>query len=190
VKYKDIPKGGKPVPGNMHIRYKGVWDMQDFYESCANYLRERKFKFYEEKAEQFEDGPYGKGGKIYWRAEQNVDDWVTVNINIAIHLYDAFDFEVKDRQGRRKTLTQGKISIFLKISDNWDAAGEWNQKPFYAALKDFYIKYIVRKRREFGYSPRYRYELAALYRFMLRKLKMETQMAGFAPHMSTHKRGP
>jgi len=82
VKYKDIPKGGKPVPGNMHIRYKGVWDMQDFYESCANYLRERKFKFYEEKAEQFEDGPYGKGGKIYWRAEQNVDDWVTAGKDI------------------------------------------------------------------------------------------------------------
>jgi len=45
ITYKDFKQGmGMPIP---HIRFKGVWDMQDLYESMISYFRERKYKFYE-----------------------------------------------------------------------------------------------------------------------------------------------
>ncbi len=186
--YKTVPKQANPLPGNMHIRYKGTWDMQELYESVVDHLRSRKWKFHEKVYKHKHPSPFGMERQYVWEAEQRVDDWVEVKINIYIHTYDAHDIEVADSHGEKKVLTQGKIWVVLKINDIWDPDGQWDSNSFWGQMKDFFVKYVVRKRRMQGYSPRYRHELVILYYLILRKLKMETKDYTYQHHAGVNRR--
>ena len=41
-----IQNATAPTP-TVYVQYKGIFDMQDVYESVANFFKEKKFKFYE-----------------------------------------------------------------------------------------------------------------------------------------------
>jgi hypothetical protein len=189
--YKDISKMGVPIPGQpLKIRYKGVWDMQDLYGGTVSWLRERKWKFHERVYKHKHPSPYGVERQYIWRAEQRIDDWVMIVMDIYIHVYDAHDVEVVDKEGTRRVFTKGKFWATLKVNDCWDPVKRWDTSSFWGYLKDFYIKYIVKKRRMQGYSPRSRYELLSLHKFMMKKLKMETKDFEYANIAGVHRRGP
>ena len=94
-----------------HIRFKGVWDMQDLYEFMADYFRERKYKFYEAIYKHKHPSPYGVERQYVWHAEVDWDDVYTFHINTYIHTYDAHDIEVKTKEGKVKTFTKGRICL-------------------------------------------------------------------------------
>jgi len=188
--YKDIQKQGTPIPGHMHIRYKGAWDMQDLYESIASHLRERKWHFFENVYKHKHPSPFGVERQYIWTAEQDVDEWVKIKIDIYIHTYDAHDIEIVGKDGERRIYTQGKIWIVLKLNDIWDPHHHFDTSSFWGQLKDFYIKYIVRKRRMLGYSPRYRHEQNLLYMLIQRRLRMESRDFEYSDIAGVHRRGP
>ena len=190
LKYNQVQKGQVPVPPYLKIRYKGTWDMQDFYESTVSYLRDRKWKFHEKTYKHKHPSAFGVERQYCWIAEQNVDDWVKIIIDIYIHTYDAHDVEVVNKKGERKILTKGKIWVTLKIREHWDYNESFFKNKFLATLGKFYIMRVVKKRRMQGYSPRYRHELVALYQFMQRKLHMDTAENEYANIAGVHQRGP
>ena len=191
LQYKDIPTKGSPVLGHpIKLRYKGVWDMQDLYEGTINWLRERKWKFNERVYKHKHPSPYGVERQYIWQADQRVDHWVKIVIDIYIHTYDAHDVEAVDKQGNRKVFTKGKIWIILKIMDHWEPDKSWDTHTFWGFLKQFYINYIVKKRRMQGYSPRYRHEVTALKHYLMRALKMESKDFEYANMAGVHRRGP
>jgi hypothetical protein len=163
--------------------------MQDLYGGTISWLRERKWKFHEKVYKHKHPSPFGVERQYVWLAEQKVDDWVNIQIDIFIHTYDAHDIEVM-RNNQRKTFTEGKLWATLKITESWAHDPRWDKNSFWANLKDFYIKYIVKKRRMQGYSPRYRHELVALHTFMMKRLKMETRDYEYASIAGVHRRGP
>ena len=188
--YNDIQRSSVPIPPPLKIRYKGVWDMQELYEGTISWLRERKWKFHEKVYKHKHPSPFGVERQYVWMAEQNVDDWVRIQIDIYMHTYDAHDIEVTGKDGNRKIYTKGKLWATLKIADHWDYEGNWDKNSFFGYLKDFYMKNIVKKRRMQGYSPRYRHELVALHAFIMRKLQMETRDYEYANIAGVHRRGP
>ena len=190
LKYKDVIRGQVSVPPYLKIRYKGTWDMQDLYESTISWLRDRKWKFHEKAYKHKHPSAYGIERQYVWLAEQNVDDWVNITLDVYIHTYDAHDVEVTDKKGQRKILTKGKIWVTLKITEHWDYSQNFFKNKFLATIGHFYIMYIVKKRRMQGYSPRYRHELVALYQFMQRKLQMDTAENEYAQLAGVHQRGP
>ena len=58
---------------------------------------------------------------------------------------------------------------------NYDWEGRWNEKLFYKYLKDFYNKYVVRKKFTQGYAPKFRTELYELQNLIKERLKMESR---------------
>ena len=191
VRFTDIQQRGNPLnPTLLKIRFKGAWDMQELYESLVDWFRDRKWEFHELIYKHKHPSPFGFERQYIWMAEQNVDDWVKVQINLYIHTYDAHDVEVIGKDGVRKIYTQGKIWVVMKIHDYWDPRQRFDTNPLWASLKDFLIKYVVLKRRMLGYSPRYRYELSLLYNFINKKLQMETRDFEYANIVGVHRRGP
>lgn len=190
VKYKDIQQ--KMVAGifQLHIRYKGIWDMQDFYESAVSWLRDRKWKFHEMVYKHKHPSPFGVERQYIWMAEQNVDEFVNVRMDIYIHTYDAHDIEAIDKNQEKRIFTKGKIWVFMKTSVNFDYEGRFDKNSFLAQLKKFYVSYIIKKKIMQGYSPRYRTELVQLHHFMMRRLKMETRDFEYANIAGVHQRGP
>jgi hypothetical protein len=187
----DVSKQGKstPLPQPLTIRYKGIWDMQDFYESVISYLRERKWHFHEKVYKHKHPSPFGVERQYVWLATQQVDDWMHVDINIYIHTYDAHEIEVI-KNGEKKILTEGKIWISMKTWMISDYPEQWNTDSFWLQLKDFYLKYVIRRKVMEGYSPRYRHEISAFYHFMLGKLKADTRDYQYLTLAGVHRRGP
>ncbi|MCK5282059.1 MAG: hypothetical protein KAK00_01495 [Nanoarchaeota archaeon] len=188
--YKDIPQKASTGVYQLKIRYKGTWDMQDLYESTINWLRERKWKFHEKMYKHKHPSPFGVERQYIWAAEQKVDEFVSVAIDIYIHTYDAHDVEVVDKNREKRIFTKGKIYAYLKITLNWDYEERFSRSPFWGYLKDFYVKYIIKKKLMQGYNARYKDEIVELYQFIMKKLKMETRDFEYSNIAGVHRRGP
>ena len=190
VSYKSIPQGMPAGIFQLKIRYKGTWDMQDLYESAISWLRDRKWKFHERVYKHKHPSPFGIERQYVWMAEQTVDDFVSVRMDIYIHTYDAHDIVMQDKDGNRKTYTKGKFWAIMKTLINFDSSGRFNDSSFWAQLKKFYVERVIKKKIMQGYSPRYRHELSLLHNFLMKKLQMETKDYEYANMAGGHQRGP
>ena len=176
-----------PTPVS-YIRYKGVWDMQDLYESMVDWFRRRKYKFHEKIYKHKHPSPFGVERQYIWEAERKETDYEQVKYNVYFHTYDAHDIEVIMPDGKKKVFTKGRIWIELKVQFSYDWEGRWNENEFYRYLKDFYNKYVTRKRYMEGYSPKFRTEFYNLYAVITNRLRMESDEFEHAHQAGVHVR--
>ena len=129
-----------------HIRFKGVWDMQDLYEFMISYLRERKYKFHEKVYKHKHPSPFGVERQYIWHAERVENDIYKFVIDIYIHTYDAHDIEVKMKNGNVKTFTKGRIWLEfnggLRLYED-DGEERWSKNRFWANLRIFINNYLL-----------------------------------------------
>ncbi len=159
----------------VYIRYKGVWDMQDLYESIAEWFRRRKYKFHERVYKHKHPSPFGVERQYIWQAERYETEYVKIHYDIYIHTYDAHDVEVAMPDGSRKTFTKGRIWIEIKANLVSDWEKRFDESLFLTHLKSFYNKYIIKKNFTMGWGPKLRYEMYDLHAMIKRKLKMESE---------------
>ena len=157
-----------------YIRFKGIWDMQDLYESIADWFRKRKYKFHEKIYKHKHPSPFGVERQYVWLAVRDETEYLEIQYNLYIHTYDAHDVETAMSNGKTKTFTKGRI--WIEIKTNWvlDHAKRFDKNSFYRHIKDFYNKYIIRKRIMQLVNPKYRAEMFALHAFVKHRLKMES----------------
>jgi len=91
-----------------------------------------------------------------------------------IHTYDAHDIEVVKPDGTKKIFTKGRIWIEIKSKLFSDWEKRWTERSFYAKLKAFYGKYMLRKSFTQGWMPKIRYEMYELQSMLKARLKMES----------------
>lgn len=164
---------GVPTPAT-YIKYKGVWDMQDLYESMADWFRKRKYKFYEKIYKHKQPSPFGVERQYLWEAKRDETEYLQIVYDVYMHTYDAHDAEVKMPNGNTKIFTKGRIRIEINISTVYDSEKEFNKKAFYTHLKDFYNKYIIKKRMIQLVDPKFRAEMYNLHAFIKHRLKFES----------------
>ena len=103
-----------------------------------------------------------------------------------MHTYDAHDIEVVMPNGKKKTFTKGRIWIELKILFLFDWEKRWDESAFYRHLKDFYNKYIIKKRFMQTYSPKFRDEFHQLQALIRNRLKMESDQFEYLHMAGVH----
>jgi len=172
----------------VNIRYKGVWDMQDLYESMVDWFLRKKYKFYEQLYKHKHPSPFGVERQYTWVAERKETDYVMTKYNIYYHVYDGKDVEVVLPSGEKKNYTKGRLWIELKVAFISDWEGRFNEKLFFSHLRDFYNKYILRKSFTQGWGPKNRYEMYELKAMIQRKLKMEADEFEHQHFVGVHKR--
>ena len=138
-----------PTPTSF-IRYKGIWDMQDLYESMAGWFRHRKYKLHEKVYKHKHPSPFGVERQYIWQAEKKETDYEQVIYDVYMHTYDAHDIEVVMPDGAKKTFTKGRIWIEFKGHIIYDYKKRFEKSSFYAQLRNFYNKYIIKKRMSSG----------------------------------------
>jgi len=164
---------GKPTP-KAYIRYSGVWDMQELYEQIAEWFRKRKFKLNEKLHEHRPTLEFGRERQYEWYADRKEDEFLQFRYNIFFHTFDSTDIPVILPNGQEKVFTKGRIFMELKVEAFHDHEGRWSETHFFRYLKDFYNKYVFRKRWMTGFSPKLRNELYQLHAMILHTLKLET----------------
>jgi len=159
-----------------YIKYKGVWDMQDLYESMVDWFRKRKYKFYEKIYKHKQPSPFGVERQYVWQAIRDEEEYIRFIIDTYIHTYDAHDVEVKMKNDETKTFTKGRIWLEFKGHVLYDPTKRFEKNAFYMQLRNFYNKYVVKKRMEHLWWDLLWYrEIHQLHNFVKNRLKMESK---------------
>lgn len=159
-----------------YVRHAGVWDMQDLYESMIDYLRKKKYKFYEKIYKHKHPSPFGVERQYIWQAVKEDEDYVKFIIDIYIHTYDAHDEEITMLDGTKHMFTKGRLWIEFRGIVKFDWEQRFDSKAFYAHLKNFYNKYVLKKRVEgILWDTLWYREVHILHNLVLERLKMEYQ---------------
>lgn len=172
-----------PTP-TVYIQYKGIMDMQDIYESIADFFRQKKFKLYEPMNRHRRPGPFGAEVLHHFRATRNVEDYYKWEVNIIIETFDMHDIDVVLKDGTKKKMSKGRIWVQLYGKVDMDYEKLWEKSAFLAGLKGFYNKYIVKKKIEGVWWDELYYRIVLrLHALIKERLKMASE--GFeSRHMS------
>ena len=158
------------------IQYKGVWDMQDLYESMADFFRQQKFKFYEIVYKHKRPSPFGEERQYVWRGERNVEEYYKYVLDIFMHTYEASDIEVTMKDGSKRIFTKGRIRIQFRGRVAVDYEKKWEENAFYAQLRNFYHKYIIHKKVGAIWWDEFYYKVFnKLHNLVQGRLKMEAE---------------
>ncbi|MBI2138585.1 hypothetical protein HYU13_03285 [Candidatus Woesearchaeota archaeon] len=160
--------------GPLYIRRTGVWNMQELYESIAEFFHLRKYKFHERVYKHKRPSPFGVERQYIWEAERKETEYVQFHYAIYMHTYDARDIEVVDQQGDKRIFTKGRIWVELQA----DLATDWEKQfggtSFLRELKNFFEKYVIKNNIVMGWETKLKYELYELHALIKNKLQMES----------------
>ena len=175
--------GATPV----YIQYKGIFDMQDLYESIADFFKQKKFKFYEIQQRHRRPGPFGAEILYQFRATRKVEDFYEWIVNVTIETFDMHDVEVVLKEGTKKKMTKGRIWIQILGSCVTDYEKVWEKSAFLAHLKSFYNKYIIKKKFEGVWWDELQYKIVLrLHALIKERLKMASEGSEFRHMAGVH----
>ena len=161
---------------DLYIQYKGIMDMQDLYETIADFFRQKKFKFYEKQQRLRKPGPFGAEILYQFEARRKVEDYYEWVVNLAIETFDMHDIEVVMKDGTKKKLAKGRIWMQLTGQVETDYEKAWEKSAFLAHLKSFYNKYIIKKKIESIWWDELYYKIVLRLQALLReRLKMTSE---------------
>src|SRR3990167_3385167 len=131
-----------------YIQYKGIFDMQDLYESIADFFSQKKFKFYEKQQRYRKPGPFGPEILYQFEANRTIEDYYKWYVYITIETFDVHDVEVVAKDGTKKKMTKGRIWIYIEGEVEVDHEKMFEKSAFMAHLRSFYNKYVIKKKIE------------------------------------------
>ena len=170
-----------------YIQYKGIFDMQDLYESVADFFSQKKFKFYEKKQRYRKPGPFGPEILYQFEANRTIEDYYKWYVYITMETFDVHDVEVVSKDGTKKKMTKGRIWVQLYGKVEMDPEHVWDKSAFLAHLKGFYNKYVLRKRIEGVWWDELQYKIVLrLHALIKERLKMSSEVNETRHHSGVH----
>jgi len=178
------PENATPT---VYIQYKGIFDMQDLYESIADFFSTKKFKFYEKQQRYRKPGPFGPEILHQFEAKRDLDDYYRWNVNINIETFDMHEVEVVGKDGSRKKLMKGRAWIQLWGVAQMDPHEAWSKTALMMHLKSFFNKYVVRKKIEGVIWDELHYNIVLkLHALIKERLKMTSEVYEHRHFSRTH----
>lgn len=164
------------------IRYEGVFDFDKLYLAMVEWLKRRKYAFYETTYKHSGLEPGGAEQEIEWVAERDVTPYYKYTINVAWHLWDVKDVEVVEH-GQKKKLTKAKLQITFQGAVDIDYKKRWEKSSFLMFLRDLFFKYIIRKEIEGIWYDTLYYRLVRFHTMVRDLLAMEAQSHAYESYL-------
>lgn len=160
----------------VYMQYKGIFDLQDLYETIADFFRQKKFKLYEKMQRHRRPGPFGAELLYSFEARRKVEDYYEWIVTVNIETFDERDIEVVLKDGTKKKMTKGRLWIQILGNCVTDYEKIWEKSAFLAHLKSFYNKYIVKKKFEGVWWDELQYRIVLrLHALIKERLKMASE---------------
>ncbi len=171
----------------VYVQYKGVFDMQDLYESIADFFKQKKFKLYEKQQRHRRPGPFGAEVYYQFEATRKVEDFYEWIVKIQMETFDMHDVEVVTKDGKKKKMSKGRIWIQILGHVQTDYEQAWEGSAFMAHLRSFYLKYVARKRYEGVWWDEFYYNIILrLHALIQERLKMTSEVNETRHHSRVH----
>ena len=175
-----------PTP-EVFVQYKGIFDMQDLYESITDFLMRKKFKLYEKQQRHRRPGPFGSEVLYQFEAVRNVEDYYRWVVSLNIETFDMHEIDVVTKDGTKKKMAKGRIWIQLYGTVVTDYEKKWEKSAFLAGLKSFYNKYVIRKTMEGIWWDELYYKIVLKLHSVIReRLKMASEGYEHRHHGGVH----
>jgi len=175
-----------PTP-SVYLQYKGIMDMQDLYESIADFFKQKKFKFYERQQRLRKPSPFGSEILYEFEATRKVEDYYEWMVNVTIETFDLHDIDVVLKDGTKKKMSKGRLWIQLSGVCVTDYEKIWEKSAFLAQLKSFYNKYIIKKTYEGVWWDELYYKIVLrLHALIKERLKMVSEVNETRHHGGVH----
>lgn len=184
MKVEDFIHNTEASTPTVYLQYKGILDMQDIYETIADFFRQKKFKFYEKQQRLRRPSPFGADVLYEFEAKRRIEDYYEWVVDVSIETFDMHDVDIVLKDGTKKKMEKGRVWIRFSGVCVTDYEKIWEKSAFLAQLKSFYNKYIIRKRLEGVWWDELYYKIVLrLHALVKERLKMVSE--GFeARHMS------
>ena len=140
-----LPEMGTPT---VYVQYKGIFDMQELYETITDFFKHKKFWLYEKQQRLRRPSPFGAEVLHSFEAVKWVEDYYEWKVTINIETFDMHDIEVVMKDGTKKKMSKGRLWVQILGQVETDYEKLWEKSAFLAHLKSFYNKYIVKKKYE------------------------------------------
>ena len=131
-------------PGGLKIKYKGVFDMENLYNSMAYYLQDYGLcKDLTKLEKRYAEKKMGsaKNLEILWTTKKKVSEYFTYHIKITFLVLGLSDIEM---QKGDKKVKANKGDCEMRIAGWVEVGGEKFDKLGF--LNKIYANYVIRKR--------------------------------------------
>ncbi len=174
LKYKDI--WTRYAYPRFFLKFRGVYDKDKLYYAIIDWFARRKWEYEEEMLEHGE-GPFGIEDGINIFGIKRTDEWVQFRIDLETHSFDEKRMTIKTEGGEDKNVVNGRIRIFFHgaMTMDYENGGKWDKSTLHAAMKDFYNKYIFRRRLAEKYFDQLWYEMYDLHYHLKNVLGMQAK---------------
>lgn len=156
------------------IKFKGLYDLDGLYRFMANWLRQRRYKVYEN---MYKSKPPEL--EIRWRAEREATGFVMEVITIYYHSWGEYDIDVA-MNGKKKKMANARF--ILTIGGEIQAPYEdifgrpkWTHNAVERRLLNLFRKWFMKRELEAAYWDTLYYEMYKFHGGIKDFLKLEAK---------------
>lgn len=129
------------------IKYKGIFDFQDFYKFCYLWLTEETgLKLTESKYKEKVIGD-AKNLEIKWEGYREITDYFRFNFEATFEITTMTKIEV-NKDGRKVTMNNGTVELKIKGVLTRDYKGKFEISATKKFMRSVYEKWIIPSRIE------------------------------------------
>jgi hypothetical protein len=164
------------------IRYKGLFDFDGLYNLIVQWMKARRFWFHESKYKHKVPLPTGAEQEITFKGEKDVTEFIHYDIKVDFHLWDMTEVELEVK-GQKKHLTNARMEIVLSGAVVVDYEKRFEQNVFWQNIRDFFLKYIVKKDVETIYGDELYYRVNKLHEVIKEFLDMQAKGSEYKKYL-------
>ncbi len=164
------------------IRYKGLFDFDGLYNVIVQWMKARRYWFHETIYKHKVPSPAGAEQEITFKGDKKITEFYKYEVTVKFHLWDMTEVEV-EIDGVKKTLTSARLEISLNGKMLIDFEGRYGKTNFLVELRDFMLKYILRRDIENIYEDQLYYRVIKLQGVIKDYLDMQTKGNEYAKYL-------
>lgn len=137
----------------IYIKKDGIFDMDSIYSFLYSWYGDKGYLANENLYKHKPGFVRGNEIEIETKGFKKTTPYVRYWIEIKFHLWDAEDIEVLV-EGKKKKLTKARMRIQFKMWMDLDWENRWEKSKAQEALREFYHKYIIKRKIEDDWIPK------------------------------------
>ncbi len=129
----------KSWPGRKRtLQYVGLFDFDALYAAVIDWAKNYGYLWQETTYKHKVPSPTGAEQEMNWELTQEVSEILSYKTKITVHIWDMLEVQVEEN-GHKKSLTSGRIYIWLEPSMTMDWQGKFKNKFAKFLEKWYYV---------------------------------------------------
>jgi hypothetical protein len=156
----------------VHIRYKGVFDLDGFIQAIIDWFNTGGYEHYFDTTKT-KNTDFGLEEEYNIRGWYNETEYHRVHVNVFMHIYDSNKVEVVENN-EKKIMTKAAIHIMLSGKLEYDYMGQFKGSSFAKKLKKFMDEKVINQRYDVIWRDDMHYRIQGLANYVKEYFKFNT----------------